>query len=160
MTLGTLYILDAGEIYSITTSAQGINHFPRIIEFDDASPIKSAKLFSLVNGDNTLYNCPDNFSAHLLFGTPQIATQGLFSFSNNSGNTRIVIPYCTPPGSVVSTVLTRCAAGATVLDATVSQGAVTNTLPPRLFEDESIVINSDGIAATSLLWTNVFEKPL
>lgn len=83
------YILEAGETIAVNMTQQPFNVVVTIMEFDNTSNLKSAKLVTpaLTSGDNTIYACPAGKSALVLNNTLTMcsATIGTFSYGNNSG---------------------------------------------------------------------------
>src|SRR5262249_3446826 len=52
------YILEAGESVSVNISAQPVNVFTQILEFDNTANIRTVKITSFGAGDNTVYTVP------------------------------------------------------------------------------------------------------
>lgn len=101
--IGSL-LLEAGEAYSFDPGIANININLRIIEFDASSPLKSAKLYGLASGNNTIYTCPSGKTVFPVDGVTFMPT------SLNAGRiwcsftaTITITPYFVPNGQAVGT---------------------------------------------------------
>jgi hypothetical protein len=101
------YVLEAGEILAVNMTQQPFNVVVSIMEFDNTSNIKSAKLTTttLVSGDNTVYTVPVGKSALVLNNTLTMCsgTQGTFTAGNNSGGNITYKWNVVPSGGSVGT---------------------------------------------------------
>jgi hypothetical protein len=101
------YVLEAGEILAVNMSQQPFNVVVSIMEFDNTSNLKSAKLTTstLTSGDNTVYTVPNGKSALVLNNTLTMCsgTQGTFTAGNNSGGNITYKWNVVPSGGSVGT---------------------------------------------------------
>lgn len=101
------YVLEAGEILAVNMTQQPFNVVVSIMEFDNTSNIKSAKLTTstLTSGDNTVYTVPNGKSALVLNNTLTMCsgTQGTFTAGNNSGGSVTYKWNVVPSGGSVGT---------------------------------------------------------
>jgi hypothetical protein len=101
------YVLEAGEILALNMTQQPFNVVVSIMEFDNTSNIKSAKLTTstLTSGDNTVYTVPNGKSALILNNTLTMCsgTQGTFTAGNNSGGNVTYKWNVVPSGGSVGT---------------------------------------------------------
>ena len=147
-------ILEAGESFSVNTSASGINIWFNGIEFDADASIKGARILNLANGDNTLYTCPAGKNAvisrySVLF---MVNNSGIASY-NESGANRILYFNAVPSGGSPS------AANKFIKDFTVTNAASVS------FSNETICLNpgdyincnTDGGTAGQRVWTYIME---
>jgi hypothetical protein len=83
------YILEAGETIAVNMTQQPFNVVASIMEFDNTSNLKSAKVTTptLASGDNTIYTVPIGKTALVLNNTLTMCsgTQGTLTAGNNSG---------------------------------------------------------------------------
>jgi hypothetical protein len=83
------YILEAGETIAVNMTQQPFNVVATIMEFDNTSNLKSAKITTptLTSGDNTIYTVPNGKSALVLNNTLTMCsgTSGTFGYGNASG---------------------------------------------------------------------------
>jgi hypothetical protein len=101
------YVLEAGEIIAANMTQQPFNVVVSIMEFDNTSNLKSAKLTTstLTSGDNTVYTVPNGKSALVLNNTLTMCsgTQGTFTAGNNSGGNVTYKWNVVPSGGSVGT---------------------------------------------------------
>jgi hypothetical protein len=101
------YVLEAGEILAVNMTQQPFNVVVSIMEFDNTSNLKSAKLTTptLASGDNTIYTVPNGKSALVLNNTLTMCsgTQGTFTAGNNSGGNITYKWNVVPSGGSVGT---------------------------------------------------------
>lgn len=101
------YVLEAGETLAVNMTQQPFNVVVSIMEFDNTSNIKSAKLTTstLTSGDNTVYTVPNGKSALVLNNTLTMCsgTQGTFTAGNNSGGNVTYKWNVVPSGGTVGT---------------------------------------------------------
>lgn len=103
-TVPAAIVLSAGESISINTATNnGLNVWIRVIEFDATfAGVKTARILSLANGDNTLYTVPAGKTA-IILGTHMEMNPGTINFCNASGASRDVIIYIVPSGETAGT---------------------------------------------------------
>lgn len=149
-------ILDAAEKISIiTATTNGLNVYAEIVEFDSTNPIKSAKLYGLSTGDNTLYTVPAStttITSALL--TNLFIAPGQIRFVADAGGTRTVKPQSVSSGG--STGVNFQTAATIAVAASNSQNFNVNT---SMSTGDFINVNVDTGAATQFAWVNVLEIP-
>jgi len=106
-TRSVTYVLEAGETIAINMTQQPFNVVVSIMEFDNTSNLKSAKVTTstLTSGDNTIYTVPNGKSALVLNNTLTMCsgTQGTFTAGNNSGGNVTYKWNVVPSGGSVGT---------------------------------------------------------
>ena len=107
-TRSVTYVLEASETIAINMTQQPFNTVVSIMEFDNTSNLKSAKLTTagtLTSGDNTVYTVPNGKSALVLNNTLTMCsgTQGTFTAGNNSGGNVTYKWNVVPSGGSVGT---------------------------------------------------------
>lgn len=146
-------ILEAGEKIGVNSTQAGMNLWANIVEFDNTAPIRSSKVVSLSNGNNTIYTCPTGKKAILLdpWITVNFTLKKVFYF-NNSGSSANIIWYAVPNGG--SPGSTNQLATETVNSTTVSSRLGGGVM---LNAGDSIVCNTNVASATQTAWVNVVE---
>jgi len=149
----TVMVLDAGEILSINTATtNGLNVMPRVLEFDATfNGIKTSRILTLANGDNTIYTVPAGKTAMLL-GSLDIQSDQQIRIVNDSGGNRTYTPYVVPSGGAVATS-NQINAAVTIADNVLTAFTCNTTLDAGDF----IVINTDAGTATQTAWVNYAE---
>jgi len=159
-----LPVLDSVDTLSIHASGAGASVVVFVLEFDEASPLKSAKLWSLSTNWNTLYTCPEGYRA-LTIGSRASGTipyalspYETLLYRNDSGGTRtyswaLVDNGDTPdaPGPGSNSLM-----GAS---GTLSTGNIINlgqSFHP-LEAGDSLQIHVDDGAGPQAAWTNLLE---
>jgi hypothetical protein len=148
-------VLEAGESLSINTATNnGLNVFPQIIEFDSASPLKSARIIGPTTGDNTLYTVPTGKSTLLVSASNAVppASGAIGTFVTDSGGSRTIIWYVIPSGQSVGTGYRT---QATTITASNRGGA--NLPAATMAAGDFININVDTGNANQVTWTNLVE---
>lgn len=158
----SMFILEAGDTLAYTVGAKvsgvGLNIIPKLVEFDAASPAKTARLIAPAAGDNQLYQCPLGKRALLTqFSVGTWSQAGTLNFFNNAGGSRTFVPHVTPAGSVVTGTSTRTGAGATLADQAQLTTNTAGSLPYVIAPEETIIINFDASVTNSLLWQTLYE---
>lgn len=151
------YVAEAGESISINTSAQPINAWLGVLEFDNTAALATSKLTTLATGDNTVYTVTTGKSG--LLGLTNLGLFGAFSnaaapigYYNGSGGTRTVINYAVPSGGSKGTT------NQYVASHSVGSAAVeAQTGPSFLNSGDFIVINVDAGTATQFAWVTHIE---
>lgn len=146
-------ILEAGEKISVNTSQAGMNFWANIVEFDNTAPIKTGKILTLSNGNNTLYTCPAGKKAVTLdFDLCVNYELQKFLYFNNSGGSRTITWYAVPNGSSPGT-------SNTMGNETVNSGlaAARKIGAVMLNAGDFIVVNTTAGTATQTAWVNVME---
>lgn len=153
-------ILEPGESASVTTGAGTTSNtygYP-IVEFDSNIPVKTAKLLTVINGNNTVYTCPANTKAFILDSNMQIASSAALAqlyYSNLSGGavTRqwYLVNSAGSPGTTNSTSLAASISSATI--------DIAGTTSACLNAGDTIVINTSASTATQMAWVNIMESP-
>lgn len=153
---GFTFVLEAGMKYALNCSATGINFWTRIVEFDDDTPIKTAYLTALTNGNSTMYTCPAGKVA-LILGASGSAfdSGGTVYFYNSSGGSRLMGVNLVPSGGSPGT--SNLAQSSTVgSDAAFNTGLINAFLGAGDF----ISVSSNAATATQFAWVNIAEMPV
>jgi hypothetical protein len=147
-------ILEAGESIGVNASAANLAAFFRVIEYANTVPIFTAKLTTLVAGNNTVYTCPASTSAATLDTNLSTQAAGRAKYLNATGGTTPVVKWTsvTSGGSPsddnqVSTQTTN-PADATVTDI---------IFPATLQSGDYISVTSGVSTATQMAWVNIVE---
>jgi hypothetical protein len=152
-------ILEAGESCSVTTTSNtGMNYGYPVLEFDNTIPLKTAKLLTVINGNNTVYTCPANTKAFILDSNCGIGTVlGLAQlyYSNLSGGSITRQWYLVNSGGSPGTT------NSTSLSASIGNAAidVAGATSACLNAGDTIVINTSASTATQMPWVNIMEAP-
>lgn len=146
-------MLEAGERIGVNTTQAGMNFWANIVEFDTTAPIKTSKVVSLANGNNTIYTCPVGKKAVLMdqWMALNFTLKKVFYFNNSVSSANIVwyaVPNGGSPGS------TNQLATETVSTATVSSRLGGGVM---LNAGDFIVCNTNVATATQTGWVNVWE---
>jgi len=154
------YIAEAGEAFAINSNtANGTNASMNCIEFDNTSQLKSAKITTFINGDNTLFTCPNTSgtTCEILNVTMTTGTPAINAWTGVSATYKVnIVPCASYSGATCSssgTVGTGnlfATPGATSGGAKYIYGADV-TLGPGDF----INLNSTTNSATQIGWVNV-----
>lgn len=159
----SFFLIKTGETAAVNalTAATG-NITLSFIEFDNDSSLKRYELFSLVNGNNTVYTCPTGYQAYpCSFIQPinnQISTNSRVNYYNGTGAGRTISIYYVPNGS--SPGSTNLTFSGSIGNGTNSLSAVNTFCFPNLQAGDSYVINTDSSASTQVAWINVIERKL
>ncbi len=149
----SVIILEAGEKIGVNTTQAGCNLFANIMEFDNTAPLKTSKVVSMGNGNNTIYTCPAGKKAVILdqWVALNLSLKKLYYF-NNSGSSNSIVWYAVPNGG--STGATNQLQTETVSNATLSvrQGGGW-----MLNAGDFLVCNTPTGTATQTGWVNVWE---
>lgn len=147
-------ILEAGEKIGVNTTQAGLNLYANVMEFDNTAPLKTSKVVSMGNGNNTIYTCPAGKKALILdqWVGINLSMKKLYYF-NNSGLSNAITWYAVPSGG--STGSTNQLATETVNNATLSvrQGGGW-----MLNAGDFLVCNTPTGTATQTGWINVWEN--
>lgn len=157
------YVAEAGESFSINTaSATTTSAYVSVIEFDNTANLKSVKITSFINGNNTVYTVPAAKTAFLvpmnLLGQPQGSTTSpsvgseVIGYANASGSSRSIQMYQVPSGQSVGT--NYSVAGSFNVANGTSNG---RGFQGALNTGDFIVINSNASTASQLGWVTVIE---
>lgn len=156
-------LLEAGDILQVNCiTTAGLNMQPSILEFDDSSNLKGARLVGLSTGNNTLYTCPAGKTAAIVTSIPanfmaavQSATFGQcgIAFFADSGGSRTIDIHSVAsggsPGSTNAIIVGGSASASNRLNS-----ALTMPLGPGDF----INIAVDTGAVTQLAFCMVVER--
>lgn len=161
LTLSQPIILEPGESASVNFAAGSTTSntygFP-ILEFDSNIPLKTAKILSVINGNNTVYTCPTNTKAFILdttMGMGNGTALGQLYYSNSSGSSITRQWYIVNSGGSPGT------SNSTSLSASISTGNVdvAGTSCSCLNAGDAIVINTSASTTTQIAWVNIMEVP-
>lgn len=162
--LVNLPVFDSTDTLSIHATASGAAVVVSVLEFDDSSSLKSAKLWSLSTGHNTLYTCPEGYSA-VTVGLRASSTipyalspYETLIYRNDSGGTRTYSWALVDDGDTPDTP----GAGANSLQgaaATLTTGNISNLGQAfhALQEGDSLTIHVDDGTGNQAAWTNLLE---
>lgn len=152
-------ILEAGESISVTNTTSNNASFGwGVLEYDSTAQMKTAKILSVVNGNNTVYTCPANTNAFILDLNAQISSifnGGALYYSNASGGSVTRQWYFVNSGGSPGVGNSTSAATSISNSQVDSAGVTGGTLGPGDF----ISINTNSATATQMAWINVLEVP-
>ena len=159
------YILEAGEILAVNIAQQPCNVWVGVMEFDNTSNLKSAKLTTFIAGDNTVYTVPVGKSAIVLPNTftPCSGTVGTFFYGNLSIASRTIVFNLVPSGgSVGSTnvIATSASVGGGVVPSPNGSGGTVFTpgiTGLTMSAGDFFSVNSDSNAAGQFAYVTVVE---
>ena len=154
LTIG--YIAEAGEIVSVkTATTNGLNVWFEVVEFDNTSGAKSAKVVGLSSGNNTIYTVPSSTSAIILDATGNLNANagGSLSYSNVTGATRTYYWHIVPSGQSVGSGYQVSLATNTIA----TGGAVQQAASASLATGDFVNINVDAATAGQMAWVNILE---
>jgi hypothetical protein len=150
-------VLNAGEKFSVNTSAAGLSIWCNIIEFADYCPLSRADIRSWSAGNNTLLTIPVGRTIHLgglgftTGNNPGTNVQSLVYF-NNSGVTRTINSInIVPSGGGVSSANTFA-----TTNVIAAAGGFAKFFPGCLNPGDSIVFNVDAGTAGQFAWCSYF----
>lgn len=149
--------MEAGETFSFNVSSQPLSVFGGILEFDNTAALKTVKLTTLTNGNNTIYTTPAGKTA-LLVTSGDGGGTGTFGYWNASGASRNVNLYIVPNGGSAG-VNNQWAPTATVPNGASWLGNVTNIALSGLAlnSGDSIVVSTNAATATQVTWVTILE---
>lgn len=148
-------ILEYGDTLSLNLAASSanINVYFRAILCDDVSSVKSARIFALASGDNTLYTVPSGKTLFLLSFDITISTQPTaVRIFNNSGASRDYTMNFVPSGNSVGN-LNKASVTSGVGNGTI--GNLTGMV--NLSAGDFININCSNGASYSFVWVSFIE---
>lgn len=159
-----LPVLDSTDTLSIHATISGAAVVVSVLEFDDSSPLKSAKLWSLSTGHNTLYTCPAGHSATTVGLRASSTIPYVLSpyetliYRNDSGGTRTYSWALVDDGDTPDTP----GAGANSLQAVAATLTTGNTANlgqgfHPLEAGDFLSIHVDSGAGNQAAWTNLLE---
>ena len=150
----SLYVAEAGESLAIASSAQPINVWAGVVEFDNSSALMSSKIMTFINGDNTVYTVSAGKTALLPgFIADQTGTS-MLGYINTSGGTRAIKWNIVPSGGSPGT--TNLSGTASVTNNTISSGMAVLS-PLTMNSGDFISINSDANTSGQLAWVTTVE---
>lgn len=164
LSLVMLPVFDSVDTLAIHASASGAAVEVTALEFDDTSALKSAKLWSLSTGHNTLYTCPSGYSAVTVGARGSstipyaLSPYEALCYRNDSGGTRtyswaLVDDGDTPdtPGAGANSLQGVAATLSTGNLASMAQGFI------GLEAGDSLSIHVDNGTGAQAAWTNLLE---
>jgi hypothetical protein len=150
--LPSVIVLNAGETIAVVTTGAGINVALQLHEFSDTEKIKTERILSLANGDNTLYTVPANKKAIILSTTNYITgNPGTISVSNYSGGTRTLKFYSVKSGNAISDSY-KIAGNTSISNNATGSGNVNQSLT----EGDFLALNTNA-ASNQIAWVTLFE---
>ena len=146
------FCMEAGEGLSVITDTNnGYTAGFVVIEFDDDAPIRTVRVNSLANGDNTIYTCPADKTATGISTAWREAVPTI-GVSNYSGASRSYVFYTVPTG------LAADATTQTYASTAISNVSASNFIcSTNLEEGDSIVLNTNDGTAGQFAWITVVE---
>lgn len=161
--LPTFCLALAGEKIAYNLSAAAtVNTRLSFWEFDDDTPIVRGALFTLANGDNTVYTCPAGKQAYPLSFHRDVGNNvgntNTVNYWNGSGGTRAISFYYVPAGGSAATTNRTFTGSVSNNDGLL--GINNSTTFPTLNAGDSFVINTDAATNTQVAWINVVERTL
>lgn len=151
----TAYVLEANEILSVNTATTaGLNIWYAVYEFDNTAALKTVKLTSFINGDNTLYTVPAGKTAFIidLIGQGNSpSTAGFIYFQKSGGTINLSVNVVNSGGSPASTNLIKPTTSINQSTRTLILGSIT------LGAGDFINVNSGSTNGTQIFWANILE---
>jgi hypothetical protein len=138
-------ILEAGQTFSVLTSATGLQFYGYVIEFSNTEPLSSPSVPALASGNNTIYTCP---SGHRCYISNVVGTNALLRIMNSSGGTRTYSWNAVPSGGTVGAG-NQLQAAFTVTNGTLSSQSGST---PGLGPGDFLSVNSDAGTAGQFCW--------
>lgn len=163
-------VIEAGESFSVLTTATGESLFLGILEYDNTSGPRSVLLgnpavrsgATLAAGDNTFYTVSAGKSTLILAGTASSASHtstgavtATMSFINLSGGSRTLSLYTVPSGGTAG--LSNKVYSAVSLGQSTGTVSQLGAIPITMGAGDFINLNIDANTATQLYWINVAE---
>lgn len=159
-------ILEAGQKFSVNTSATGLNIVGTVYLWDAvAYAPKSAVITTFINGDNTVYTCcAAGFTKSFILGhagglfSGAATAAGVFGYNNTAGTLTYhwnLVPSAGSPGTAnqMSTAISSAAtAGVPV---TFSVGTTAGSFGSGDF----LSVNGTSTNAAQIAWVNTVEQP-
>jgi hypothetical protein len=143
------FVLEPGEIYSITTNATGLNFAATILEFDATFPLFTTRLMGIAVGDNLLYTCPAGKVAVPIGVTPWGG--GSMSLVPTLGIT--YYPEIVPNGQVAGVAFEMASSVPASVNTPVAKVVLALNAGDRYY------LNSNAASATSFLFVTTLELP-
>lgn len=152
------YIAEAGEILAVNSiTANGLNIWYNVVEFDNTVPLRTVKLLGLATGDQTLYTVPVN------------TTMIPYRTGGGTGGWGDLITIIIATNGATPTITGNiCSSGTTpgtgnkVYPSTAMTANTKNNGfgVPSLSAGDFVNVNSSGTDATTMTWMNVYELPM
>jgi hypothetical protein len=142
------YVAEAGEKFGFNSTVQPYNVCGGIFEFDNTSSLATAKLLSLINGDNTIYTVTSGKTAVLLGGQTGWGSGNSILYSNASGSSVTVHPNFVPSGGSPGTA-NQFGAATSIATGTIQVSGVQITLNSGDF------VSLNASSATATQWAYV-----
>lgn len=150
-----LSVLNAGESFAINTTALGINLAIGIIEFDPSSPLKTYRVLTLSNGDNTIMTVPSGKMSKMLATNLDDTANGVINYFNDSGASRNVIGYGVLNGGSIGSGSQRNIS----LPVSDNQESNYSTGISTLKAGDFVALNTNSGTATQSAFVSVIELP-
>lgn len=145
-------VMQAGDIFALNCTQTAQSAWISVIECDATTQVKTARILTLANGDNTLYTCPAGKTAILLSNIMEgIGPEHIF-YVNNSGGAINVHHNIVNNGGVPNGNNQQSATLAVANQTGVNIAAIA-TLGPGDF----VNINVSAGTATQTAWVTVIE---
>ena len=145
-TLG-VFILEPGESFAFSTTGNGVNVQASFILFPSSLGIRTVRMTSFINGNNTFYTAPAGKRA---FNWPAVQTMAIV-YHQSSGAPINVKGYLVPKSGSPSL-------GNVQYQKPVASASIYLMTSSPLYDGESFVLNVDSTDSTQTLWMNVFEQ--
>lgn len=143
-------VLDGGESISVNTNGTGVSIWFSVIQFDSSNALRSSRILSLANGNNTLFTVPAGktyLNANFANNTGHIFSAGFFNNTGISVNYSIyVIPSGGSPEEKYKFYPTSAVANGSY------SGSLSSTTLPNMSAGGMCVINSDSGSAGQFAW--------
>lgn len=146
-------LLEAGDAFAVNCTHSDVLLVSRATVFPDSCALKSANIFSIANGDNTLYTCPSGKIAIPCTSLGNI-NNGTVVVSNASGGSVTYKTHAVLSGG--SAGVTNQLASSTVSNNSTSSFSQAYAL---LTAGDSIVLNSSSGAGTQSAYFTYWELP-
>lgn len=145
------FVFEAGESFSVTTSAANLNLWARITEFDATTSLYSPRLLTMTTGANVLYTVPTGKSALITGGN--YSAMGIMATFNSTGATQTYTPYNVVSGNTVGTTYQTGPA----LAVTTGTSGQFSTAYGGMNAGDFISINASSSTAGQFFFTTVSE---
>lgn len=161
--LFSVIVLEAGQVFSIHTSAAGLNLVGTIYTFDNTANIKSALITTFINGNNAVYTCPVGKTAYLyghINNHNTVASAGSVQGYNNTGGSLTYHWNYVPNGGSAGTSnqIAQNITAAAGAGTPASFGLALNTVELAFTAGDSLSVNSTSSNANQLAWINIVEQ--
>lgn len=149
------YILEAGEVLAVNSSALGMNLSASVVLFDATSPMRSVKLIAPASGDNLLYTVPAGKTAWLLGTNGAIwGASALNIIADTTAPGIVNVCNVASGGSAACSASTNAIANTTAV-ASAKTALITGAV--TMSSTDFLLLNVATGNAAQMAWINVLE---